>query len=182
MARSGANKASPPGLVAVGRIGAAHGVRGEVRLQSFCAEPGDILAYGPLETEMGGKPIEFAALRPAKGHFVARIKGVSDRNAAEKLNGVVLYVPRERLPETEDPDEFYYSDLIGLEVRQADGTVFGEVKNVDNFGAGELLLIKLAAGGEEYFAFTEAVFPEMHLSEGFVLIAPPASVEAREGS
>ena len=91
--------------VCLGQIGAAHGVRGEVRLRSFTADPAAIADYGPLETE-DGRVLEIEALRPAKDHFVARLSGISDRDAASALTNTKLYVPRERLPRTEDPDEF----------------------------------------------------------------------------
>src|SRR5271156_3921693 len=99
--------------VCLGQIGAAHGIRGEVRLRSFTADPSAITDYGPLETE-DGRVIEIKTLRPAKDHFVATLSGVVDRNAAERLTNVKLYVPRDRLPAPEQPDEFYYADLVGL--------------------------------------------------------------------
>src|SRR5262249_59312072 len=99
--------------VCLGQIGAAHGVRGEVRLRSFTSDPAAIADYGPLETE-DGRVLEIEALRPAKDHFVARLSGVRDRDAASALTNAMLYVPRERLPQTQDPDEVYHADLIGL--------------------------------------------------------------------
>ena len=99
--------------VCLGQIGAAHGVRGEVRLRSFTAEPEAITAYGPLETE-DGRVFEIEALRPAKDHFVARLSGIADRSAAEQLAKLKLYVPRERLPEPESPMNFITPTWSGL--------------------------------------------------------------------
>src|SRR5581483_8024638 len=121
--------------VCLGQIGAAHGVRGEVRLRSFTAEPGAIASYGPLETE-DGRTLEITSLRPAKDHLVATLSGVADRTAAEKLTNVKLYVPRDRLPEPDTPDEFYHADLIGLAVTNRAGQRLGTVVAVHNFGAG----------------------------------------------
>ncbi|MGA7019540.1 MAG: ribosome maturation factor RimM, partial [Pseudolabrys sp.] len=100
--------------VCVARIGAAHGVRGEVKLWSFTENPAAVADYGPLETQNGVRRFEIEALRPAKDHFVARIVGIEDRNAAEKLRNVDLYIPRARLPEIDEADTFYHADLIGL--------------------------------------------------------------------
>src|SRR4029077_1790813 len=103
------------GRICLGQIGAAPGVRGEVRLRSFTADPEAIAGYGPLETE-DGKVVRIEALRRAKDHFVAKLAGVADRGAAERLTNLKLYVLRERLPASGQPDEFYHADLIGLAV------------------------------------------------------------------
>src|SRR5271170_2920371 len=100
------------GRVCLGQIGAAHGLGGEVRLRSFTSDPQAIAGYGPLETE-DGRIFEIEAMRTAKDHFVARLSGICDRSAAEQLTNVKLYVPRERLPEPDQADEFYHADLIG---------------------------------------------------------------------
>ena len=101
--------------VCLGQIGAAHGLRGEVRLRSFTSDPAAIADYGPLETD-DGRVFEIETLRPAKDHFVARLSGIRDRDAARALANAKLYVPRERLPQTAEPDEFYHADLVGLAV------------------------------------------------------------------
>src|ERR671921_181841 len=97
--------------VIVAKIGAAHGVRGEVRLWSYTQDPMAVTTYGPLETIDGKRTFEIESVRAAKDHLVARLKGVADRDAAEKLTNTELYVPRARLPPAEQ-DEFYHSDLI----------------------------------------------------------------------
>jgi 16S rRNA processing protein RimM len=128
-------------MVLVGTITGAHGIRGEVKLRSFTADPAAIAAYSPLETAKGAK-IEIAKLRPQKDGFIAILKGVTDRNAAEALRGTELFVPRERLPEPEE-DEVYVHDLIGLPVFLADGSRLGEIVEVADYGAGDLIDVKV---------------------------------------
>ena len=159
--------------VCVGQIGAAHGVRGEVRLKPFTEDPLGVTRYGALETE-DGRPIEIEAVRPAKDMLVARLKGVADRNGAEALKNVRLYVPRERLPPPDD-DEFYYADLIGLAAETADGAAFGVVKAVHNFGAGDLLEIEPAAGGATVMLpFNATTVPKIDIAGRRIVVEPPA--------
>jgi 16S rRNA processing protein RimM len=158
--------------VCVGQIGAPHGVRGEVRLRSFTAEPDAITGYGPLETE-DGRVFEIESLRPAKDHFVATLSGIGDRDAAEKLANLKLYVPRERLPALIETDEFYHADLIGLAVFNKAGEQLGTVLAVHNFGAGDLIEVRLAAGGKtEMIAFNERNVPSVDIAAGRVVIEP----------
>jgi 16S rRNA processing protein RimM len=166
------------GRVCVARIGAAHGTRGEVKLWPFTAAPEAVGDYGPLETADGTRAFEIEALRPAKEFFVARLKGVTDRTAAERLRNTDLYVPRERLP-APDPDEFYHADLIGLAVQDAAGRAFGTVVAVHNFGAGDLLEIAPAGGGETMMLpFTAAIVPVIEIAHRRVIVnAPPGLLE-----
>ena len=127
--------------ICLGQIGAAHGVRGEVRLRSFTAEPEAIASYGPLATE-DGRVFEIETMRPAKDHFVVKLAGIGDRDAAERLANLKLYVPRERLPEPTEADEFYHADLVGLTVVDNDGKTLGTVVAIQNFGAGDLVEVK----------------------------------------
>jgi 16S rRNA processing protein RimM len=158
--------------VCVGQIGAPHGVRGEVRLRSFTAEPEAITAYGPLQTD-DGRVLEIKSLRAAKDHFVAVIAGVRDRDAAEKLANLKLYVPRERLPALTETDEFYHSDLIGLAVVNKAGEQLGTVLAVHNFGAGDLIEVQLAAGGKtELVPFDERNVPSVDIAAGRIVIEP----------
>ena len=162
------------GRICLGQIGAPHGVRGEVRLRSFTANPDAITGYGPLETE-DGHIVKIESLRPAKDHFVARLAGVSDRDAAERMTNVKLYVPRERLPAPESADEFYYADLIGLAVVDGSGNDLGTVLAIHNFGAGDLVEIKPANGGvTKLLPFNEATVPVVDLAAGRLIVAPPA--------
>jgi 16S rRNA processing protein RimM len=163
--------------VCLGQIGAAHGVRGEVRLRSFTADPLAITAYGPLEAE-DGSVIEIESLRPAKDHFVATLSGIADRDAAERLTNIKLYVPRDRLPPTDEPDEFYYTDLIGLAAVDRAGNPLGTVLAVHNFGAGDLIEIRLDSQSKtELLPFDTATVPEVDLKAGRLVIELPAGRE-----
>ena len=158
----------------LGRIAGAHGIRGEVLIKSFTAAPEDIGAYGALSTEDGARAFEIASVRATpKGGVVARLKGISDRNAAEALKGVDLYVARDRLPPPSD-DEFYYADLVGMTAVTADGTTFGEIVAVQNFGAGDLIEVRLAGKSKtELFPFTDAVVPDVDVAGRRVTVVPP---------
>ena len=164
--------------ICVARIGAAHGVRGEVKLWSFTEDPAAVASYGPLESEDGKRRIEIEALRPAKDHFVARIAGVADRDAAERLRNLELYIPRERLPEIEEADTFYHADLIGLQAVTPDGENIGTVVAVHNFGASDVVEIKPTEGGEPLLIpFTNATVPEIDLDARRIVVIPPAETE-----
>jgi len=170
-----------PNLLLMGRIGAAHGIKGEVRLQSFTEDPLALAGYGPLRTNRDGLTIVIEAARGTTNVLVARLKGVADRNAAEKLNGVELYVDRALLPATEDEDDFYHVDLIGLTARLVDGTVIGTVTAVPNFGAGDILEVRAANGQETFlFPFTHAAVPEIRLADGYLVIDPPTEADPGE--
>jgi 16S rRNA processing protein RimM len=165
------------GRVCLGQIGAAHGVRGEVRLRSFTAEPSAITSYGPLETE-DGRVLEIESLRPAKDHFVATLAGVADRNAAERFTNVKLYVPRERLPQPNEPDEYYHADLIGLAVVDRSGKPVGSVVAVHNFGAGDLIELRRAEGEPtEFLPFDATTVPEVDLAAGRLVVDLPVGRE-----
>ena len=163
--------------ICVAQIGAAHGIRGEVKLRSFTERPEAITSYGTLESEDGTQRFEIEALRPAKDHFVARLAGVDSRSAAEKLTNLKLYIPRDRLPPTEDADTFYHSDLIGLAAVLADGAPFGIVRDVLNFGAGDILEIERADGPQALLPFTKAIVPTLDFTTGRIVVAPPEEIE-----
>ena len=165
--------------VCVAQIGAPHGVRGEVRLWTFTAEPMAVAQYGPLETEDGKRSFEIDKVRPAKGHLVARLRGIADREAAERLTNIKLFVPRERLPETE-AGEFYHADLIGLRAEGKDGNEIGAVIAVHNFGAGDILEIQPSSGGTMLLPFTEAAVPEIDIKGGRLVVVLPKETEAPE--
>ena len=165
MARAGAQR------VCVARLGAAHGVRGEVKLWSFTADPVAVATYGPFETA-DGRVVEIEALRPAKDFFVARLKGIADRDAAERLRNVELFVPRERLPAPQDSDEFYHADLIGLAVVDASGAALGSVVALHNFGAGDIIEVRRVEGRETVMLpFTHAAVPEIDMAAGRIVVA-----------
>jgi 16S rRNA processing protein RimM len=170
-----------PGRVIVARVGAPHGVRGEVRLWSFTQDPMAVANYGPLETQDGSRRFEIEAVRAARDHLVARIKGVSDRDAAQALTNIDLYVPRERLPAIEDEDTFYYSDLVGLDAVNEAGARIGTVYAVHDFGAGAVIEITTLDGGETLMLpFTAATVPNVDLDAKRIVVRPPAEVEAKD--
>src|ERR1700761_3298626 len=161
-----------PARVCVARIGAAHGVRGAVKLWTFTEDPFAVTRYGPLSTKDGARSFEVAHAREGKGHLVATLKGVTTRNEAERLNGLELYVAREKLP-TPDDDEYYHSDLIGLAAVTTSGEPLGEVIAIHNFGAGDIIEIAPPAGMTIMLPFSNAVVPTVDLASGRVLIELP---------
>jgi 16S rRNA processing protein RimM len=163
--------------VCVAQIGAPHGVHGEVRIRVFTEDPAALTRYGPLETEDGSRRFEIESLRPVKRSFVARLRGIGDRTAAQGLKNLALYVPRERLPPPEDDETFYYADLIGLSAHDRHGAVVGTVLAVHNFGAGDLLELQPQGGGRSVMLpFTIANVPTVDLAAGRIVIEPPAGV------
>jgi len=165
----------------MGRIGAAHGIKGEVRILSFTEEPLALKNYNPFTTNKPGLTIEIETARATTNVLVARLKGVTDRTAAERLNGVELYVDRNRLPPPDDDDDFYHSDLIGLDARLGDGSVLGKVVAIPNFGASDLIEVRDERSGDTYlYPFTKAVVPHVHLAEGYLVIEVPIEAEPGE--
>lgn len=166
--------------ICVAKFGAAHGVRGEIRLWPFTEDPFSVKDFGPLESEDGRHRFEIVSVRAQKDHLVARIKGIDSRDEAEKLNGLELFVAREKLPAT-DADEFYHADLIGLSAVSADGAPLGRIVAVHNFGAGDIIEIKPENGGEtKLLPFSNAVVPTVDLANRRAVIVPPGEVEAED--
>jgi len=165
--------------ICVARIGAAHGVRGAVKLWSFTEDPLAVQSYGPLMTKDGARQFEIADVRAAKDHLVATFKGVATRNDAEKLNGVELYVPREKLPAADD-DEYYHADLIGLAAVTTAGEPLGKVVAIHNFGAGDIIEIAPPSGATMLLPFSNAVAPTVDIASGRVVIELPAEIEGDE--
>ncbi|KAF2991986.1 ribosome maturation factor RimM [Methylocystis sp. MJC1] len=167
-----------PNLVLLGRFGAPHGVRGEIRLQSHTADPLAIGSYGLLTDKSGGKTFKLQSVRPqGKDMLVARVEGVADRSTAERLTGVELYIAREKLPAPEDEDEFYLADLVGLRAETRDGELIGHVVGLINFGAGDILEIQPPQGETILLPFTKAVVPIVDVAGGRVVVEPPAEIE-----
>lgn len=162
-------------LVLLGVIGAAHGIKGEVRIKAFTGDPLAIGDYGALATR-DGRAVEILDLRPAKEVVIARIKGVATREAAEALNGTELLVPRERLPPPEDEDEFLQADLIGCAVVSPDGKALGTVSAVENYGAGDLLDIATPDGRSVLMPFTRAFAPRIDIAGRRIEADPPAGL------
>ncbi len=171
------------GRIRIARIGAAHGIRGEVKLWSFTEDPLAVTNYGPLETEDGARRFEIEAARLAKDHLVARLKGIADRNAAETLRNTDLFVSRDRLPPIEDADTFYHTDLVGLAAVGEDGAALGTVTAIHNFGAGDLIEIAPAAGGEPLLLpFTETTVPVVDLKANKIVIVLPEEATGDEAN
>ncbi|MGB3335797.1 MAG: ribosome maturation factor RimM [Devosia sp.] len=164
----------------LGQIGAAHGIKGQVRIATHTQDPEAIGGYGPLDTDRPGLTITLTKVRLQKNVVIAHIKGVSDRTAAEQLNGVSLFVNRDRLPAPDDEDDFYHADLIGLDARLDSGVTIGKVSAIPNFGAGDLIEVRDPQSGDTYlYPFTKAVVPDINLAEGYLTIVIP--LDAPEG-
>jgi 16S rRNA processing protein RimM len=168
-----------PAQICVARIGAAHGVRGAVKLWTFTEDPLAVKDYGPLTTKDGARQFEIADVREAKDHLVATFKGVATRNDAEKLNGIELYIAREKLPATDD-DEYYHADLIGLAAVNAANEPLGRVIAIHNFGAGDIIEIAPPGGATMLLPFTNAVVPTVDIAGGRVVIELPKEIEGEE--
>jgi len=161
------------GRVCVGAIAGAFGVKGEVRLKSFCADPAAIADYAPLTTEDGGRSFTLRLTRPIEGGFAARLSGVATREQADALKGARLYADRDRLPALPD-DEFYHADLIGLAVLDTGGAALGTVRAVHDHGAGDL--IEVAGAGLKtpvLIPFTRAIVPTVDLTARRMIVDPP---------
>jgi 16S rRNA processing protein RimM len=160
------------GLILVGRVAGAFGVRGEVRITSYTEDPLALLAYRALRRVDGRPALTLASGRAAKGGIVARAAEVETREQAEALRGLDLYIPRALLPEPE-ADEFYVADLVGLAVVSPDGEPLGRVKSVQDFGAGDLLEVAPGEGASWWLPFTKAAVPEVRLADGEIVAVPP---------
>ncbi|KRE02138.1 hypothetical protein ASE63_07120 [Bosea sp. Root381] len=158
--------------VLLGVIGAAHGIKGEVRIKTFTGDPLAIADYGPLSDDKG-RLFEIAEIRPAKEVVVARLKGVTSREAAESLNGVELFVARDSLLAPEDEDDFLHADLIGCRVLGPDGAALGTVTSVENYGAGDLLDIETPDGHSVLMPFTKAFAPRIDIAARVIHAEPP---------
>jgi len=167
--------------ILLGEISSAHGIRGEVLVRSFAAEPEDIAAYGPLEDESGKRTYDLDVVRVTPKGVIARVAGVADRTEAETLKGVKLYVERTKLPETGE-EEFYHADLIGLQINAHDGCPKGEIVAVVNFGAGDLLEIRYEAQQQTVLVpLTKACVPVIDLQHRLVTVVLPEMIEAEVG-
>ncbi len=169
--------------VLLGRISGAHGLKGEVKIAAFTAEPADLAAYGLLTSAGGDKSFEIVSFRSAGGgNVIARLKGVGDRNAAEALRGSDLYVERAVLPPAGD-GEYYHSDLIGLTAVSPDGEVLGEIVAIHNYGAGDLLELRPVSSRQtELIPFEGAHVPKVDLEAHQVTLVSPVyqSAESTE--
>ncbi|HXL12431.1 MAG TPA: ribosome maturation factor RimM [Bradyrhizobium sp.] len=162
--------------ICVARIGAPHGVRGAVKLWTFTEDPLAVKRYGPLLTKDGARQFEVTHAREAKGHLVATFKGIATREAAEKLNGIELYIARDKLPAPGE-GEYYHADLIGLAAVTQANEPLGRVVAIHNFGAGDIIEIAPPHGATMLLPFTNAVVPTVDLAGGRVVIDLPGEIE-----
>ncbi|MCR5878202.1 ribosome maturation factor RimM [Phenylobacterium sp. J367] len=168
-----------PNLILVGRVAGAFGVKGDVRITSFTADPMALLDYKTLMREDGSPALTLNSGRPAKGAIVVRTKEVETREQAEALRGLKLYIPRDALPAPEE-DEFYVTDLIGLAVETPEGEPLGRVRNVEDFGAGDLIEVQPPQGASWWLPFTREAVPEVRIADGKVIAVRPAETEGDE--
>lgn len=167
--------------ILLGEIAGAHGIRGDVIVRTFTGEPTAIASYGPLTDAAGAGALTLKVLRVTPKGVIARVKGVADRNGAEALKGRKLYVARAALPEPAGDNDFYHADLIGLAAVTHDGRVLGEVVAVQNFGAGDLLEVRLSATQKtEFIAFTKACVPVVDVAGGRVTVVMPVAASDDE--
>lgn len=161
-------KPANPVLLAV--IGAAQGLKGEVRVKSFTQEPGGFAAYGKLY-DAAGKPYEVLDTRPSKEVVITRFAGINDRTAAEGLTGTELFVDRSVIGnEALDDDDFLHSDLIGLKVVDGEGHDHGTVFAVLNFGAGDILEVSKHRGHSVAIPFTKAAVPDINFDTKIITV------------
>jgi 16S rRNA processing protein RimM len=163
-------------LICVARIGAPHGVRGAVKLWTFTEDPLAVKSYGPLATKDGVRRFEVTHAREARGHLVATLKGVATREDAQRLNGIELYIARDKLP-APDADEYYHADLIGLAAVNAADEPIGRVIAIHNFGAGDIIEIAPPHGATMLLPFTNVVVPTVDLAKGRVVIELPGEID-----
>ncbi len=169
----------PENLILVGRVAGAFGVKGEVRITTFTADPLGLAAYGPLFRKDGSPGLKITSARAAKGGVIARTPDITSPEDADRLRGLELFVPRDALPAPEDEDEFYLTDLVGLTAVGPDGAVLGKVVSVENFGAGDLIEVKPAGGGQTWLIeFTRENAPTVSIAEGKIVLIRPAETEA----
>lgn len=156
----------------------AHGLKGEVRVKTFTEDPEKLGAYGSLHAK-DGRLFTLESLRPGKsGEAVAAFSEIRDRNAAEALKGTELFVSRGNLPEAGN-GEFYHADLVGLDAEDKEGRRIGKVLSIQNYGAGDVLVIVTETGDEILLAFTRDNVPEIDVKAGRLIVAVPSEVEAR---
>lgn len=172
MSRPDKNSQALGDRVILGAIAGAHGIRGQVRIKSFTEVAEDVAGYGPLSNEAGDRTFKLKITGQAKGVLLAKLDGVTDRNQAEALKGTALYIERSKLPDPQE-DEYYHADLIGLRGETTSGEVIGEVIGIYDFGAGDLLDLKMEGGRTVMLPFNAEVAVEVDLEAGRIVLDPP---------
>jgi 16S rRNA processing protein RimM len=164
-------------LILVGRVAGAFGIKGEVRITAFTAEPLALVDYRTLLREDGTPALTLTGGRVAKGGVVARAREIETREQAEAARGLQLFIPRALLPPVEDEDEFYIADLVGMSVVSAQGDLLGHVRSVRDFGAGDLLEIAPPAGESWWLPFTKAAVPVVQVDRRTIVALRPDEIE-----
>lgn len=163
--------------VCVGRISGVRGIKGEVRIKSFTEDPADLTAYGPLHFE-DGSVVTLKNVQVLKGEVVARLGGIDSRDKAEALKGTELFAARDKFPEP-DEGEFYYDQLVGLQVRNKEGQAIGEVIGMQDYGAGDVVEVKIEGQKQTLLLpFTADCVPVVEIGQGYVVVEPPGVIEA----
>ncbi len=168
---------TPEGKVCLGVIVGARGLRGDLRIKSFTEDPADIAAYGPVDTD-DGQSLTLKITGEAKGVVIARSKGIEDRTQADTLKGQRLYVARDALPETDEEDEYYHADLIGLDVMDETDEICGTVIALYNFGGGDMIDVRRPDGSTLLLLFTPTVVPVVDVSAGRIVVDSTALAQA----
>lgn len=158
-------------MILMGVVTGVRGVKGELRIRAFTDDPGALFDYGPLYTEDGSKSYRGTITGRARGQLLVRFDGLNDRNQAEAIKGLELFVSRDAFPEP-DEDEYYHWDLVGLKAELPDGSFFGTVRRVLDAGAGVSLDITTTEGSV-LVPFTKASVPVVNLAKGKMVIDPP---------
>lgn len=165
---------APKNPIQMAVIGAAHGIRGELRVKTFTGDPLALGDYGPLYAK-DGRAFEVIDIRPANTVVVVRFKGVNDRNAAEALAGTELFIDRAALPDEGEDDEFYHADLVGLAVKDETGETIGKVNAIHNFGADDILEVTVGSRKGVLIPFSQAAVPEVSIAGGFIRVDAAAA-------
>lgn len=165
-------------VIALGMLGAPHGVRGEIRVKSYTQNGADFAAYGPVALLGQGRVLDIERFRLLKDDmFVVKFRNIDDRDAVQLLGGHEIGVPRALLPPAEE-EEYYHADLLGLKAQTLAGEWLGVIRQVHNFGAGDILEIAPAKGEALMLPFTRKVVPHVDIAGGFVSVVLPEEVEA----
>ncbi len=164
--------------ILVGVVAGAHGVRGELKIKSFTADPRAIAAYGPLSDRTGARSFRMKLRGAVRGLLIARLDGVEDRDQAEALKGLELYVDRSVLPKPRR-GEWYLADLIGLRAELGDGAPMGRVKAVHNYGAGDIIEVERPERASLLLPFSKRCVPEVDIEGGRIVVDPPEEIEVR---
>lgn len=160
--------------ICIGKIINAHGIKGAIKIQTYTEDPMALADYHPITDKTGKKQFAPSIHSCHKGVVIATLEGITDRNAALSLKNTELFIKRSQLPQLEDEEEFYYSDLIGLQAQLEDGTIYGDVVAVHEYGAGDILEIKRAGTGKnEMLSFTYENVPEIKIKEKILIVNPP---------